>query len=80
MNEQEAREAVRPHGNVKVIPSEDESPGLSPRQEAWIEEKAEQGWPQIGPCRWLPGGCLVVECQGLWGPETFVLDREGNEL
>lgn len=78
MTEAEAREAVKPLG-CGVHPEPIPHGELTARQEAWLEQKAEEGWPQVGSCRWV-GECLVVEIQGMFGKTTHIIDANGDEL
>jgi hypothetical protein len=85
VNEQQAREAVKPHGSVRVLHplkgSEDEKLELSHEQKAWLDDKAtDPDCLEIGPCRFLPGGTLVTEVERMFDRVTFIVDREGQEL
>lgn len=65
MTEQEAREAVKPHGSVRVLHplrgSEDTKPELTREQEQTIDQ-----WgffhDEVAVARFLPNGSAVVEC------------------
>lgn len=81
MTEAEAQANVRPLASgVHVGPSEDSPDTYYTRaQNQWLDCKAMEVL-EVGPCRFLPGGVLVVHVQTLFGPETFVIDQEGAEL
>lgn len=86
MTEREAQQATRPHASgVHILHplrgTEDDQPELTSAQRAWLDAKAtDPDCLEVGPCRFLPGGTLLVECVGLFDRTTFVVDQEGNEL
>jgi hypothetical protein len=79
LDEIKARNGLYPRGDILAVPT-GSSTGLSGAQQAWLDDKAtDQGCLEIGPCRFL-GETLVVHVQTLFDRETFVIDREGNEI